>query len=77
MTSRTTLIYVTKRYQLVCNITRPVNRGGEATPRKIFASPGKMCWTYFETIGHSLKIFSPSQKTLRPPWCPKLVMGLV
>jgi len=26
-----------------------------------------MCWTYVEAIGHSLNIFSPSQKTLRPP----------
>jgi len=29
-----------------------------------------MCWTYFETIGHSLKIFSLSQKTLRPSGIP-------
>ena len=35
-----------------------------------------MGWTYFETIGHSLKKISPSQKTLPPPWCPKLDTGL-
>jgi len=35
-----------------------------------------MCWTSFKTIGLSSKIFRPSQKTLRPSWCPKLVTGL-
>jgi len=29
-----------------------------------------MCWTYFKTIGHSLKNLGPSQKTLRPPGVP-------
>jgi len=29
-----------------------------------------MCWTYFVTIGHRLKILSPSQKTLRPSGVP-------
>ena len=38
--------------------------------------PWKMCWTQFKTIGHSLKNLGPSQKTLRPTWCPKLVVGL-
>jgi len=28
-------------------------------------------------IGHSLKNVGPSQKTLRPTLCPKLVTGLV
>jgi len=32
-----------------------------------------MCWTSFKTIGHSSKILGPSQKTLRPSWCPTLV----
>jgi len=36
-----------------------------------------MCLTQFETIEHSLKNVGPSQKTLRPSWCPKLVTGLV
>jgi len=36
-----------------------------------------MCWTQFKTIGYSLKNVGPSQKTLRPTWCPKLVTGLV
>jgi len=42
-----------------------------------YPPPGKMCWTYFETIGHSLKNLSPSQKNLRPSWCLKLVTGLL
>ena len=29
-----------------------------------------MCWTYFKAVGHCLKNFSPSQKTLRPPGVP-------
>jgi len=36
------------------------NQGGESPLRKIFAPTGKMCWTYFETIAHSLKDLSPS-----------------
>ena len=46
--------------------TRPVTRGGaeEASP------PRETC------VGHNLKNLGPSQKTLRPAWCPKLVMGL-
>jgi len=31
----------------------------------------------FKIIGHSSKNLGPSQKILRPSWCPKLVMGLV
>ena len=46
------------------------------SPRKIFAPTGKLCWACFETIGHNLKNLGPSQKTLRPPWCPKLVTGV-
>jgi len=42
---------------------RPVTRG-ENPPRNIF-SPGKMCWTQFKNIGHSLNILGPSRKT--PP----------
>ena len=56
--------------------TRPVTRRG-APLEKFSPSPGKMCWTYFKAIGHSFTKFSPSQKTLRPPWCPKLVTGLL
>ena len=55
--------------------TRPVTRGGEA-PLEKFRPAGKMCWTYSETIVHSLKNLSPCEKTLRPPWCPKVVTGL-
>jgi len=51
-------------------------RGGEAPHRNIFASPGKMFWTKFKSIGYSLKNLSPSQTTLRPLWRPKLVTGL-
>ena len=32
--------------------------------------------TQLESIGHSSKYLDHSQKTLRPPWCPKLVTGL-
>jgi len=28
-------------------------------------------------VGHSSKSLGPSQKTLRPTWCPKLVTGLL
>jgi len=48
-------------------ITRPVTRraqGGEAPSRKIFALPGKMGWTCFETIGHNLK----QKKRFAPAW---------
>ena len=69
---------VRKKTFVFCDYKSPqaCNQGGEASPRKIFASPGKMRWTYFETIGRSLKTLSSSQKTFRPPWCPKLVTGL-
>jgi len=36
------------------------NQGCESPLRKVFAPTGKMCWTYFETIAHSLKNLSPS-----------------
>jgi len=29
-----------------------------------------MCWTYFKTIGHSLKIWDPPRKLFPPFWCP-------
>jgi len=51
-------------------------QGGRSPPHKIFRLPGKTCWTKFKTIGHSSNIFGPSQKTLRTPWCPKLVTCL-
>ena len=51
--------------------------GRAKPPRKFFSSPGKICWTSFKTIGHSSKKLGPSQKTLRPSWCPKLVTGLL
>jgi len=49
---------------------RPVT-GGE---QEAFRPPGKMCWTWFKTIGHSLKNWAP-QKTFCPTRCPKLVTG--
>jgi len=55
-------------------ITRPVTRGGS---RRGEVPPGKMFWTKFKSIGHSVKNLSPSHKTLRHPWRPKLVTGLV
>jgi len=57
--------------------TRPITRG---PLKKLFAPLGKMCWTYFKlfkTIGHSFKKLRPSQKTLRPTWCPKLIADLI
>ena len=46
--------------------TRPVTRGGaEASP------PRETC------VGHNLKNLGPSQKTLRPAWCPKAGYGPV
>jgi len=55
---------------------RPVTRGEGAKPTHLFVPPGKIGWAYLKTIGHSLKSLGPSQKTLRHPWCPKLVTGL-
>jgi len=53
------------------------NQGGEPTLEN-FSSPLE------KYVGYSLKIldivqknFGPSQKTLRPSWCPKLVTGLI
>jgi len=51
-------------------------QGGEAPVGIFFVSPGKTCRTKFKTIGHSSKIFGSSQKTLRAPWCRKLVTCL-
>jgi len=36
-----------------------------------------MFWTKFKSIERSVKNLSPSQKTLRPTWRPKLVTGLI
>ena len=42
--------------------------GGAKPPlEKLFVPNGKLCWTWFKIIGHSLKTLGPSQKTLRPP----------
>ena len=51
---------------------RPVTKGsaGGRSPTKFFVPPGKC-------VGHSVKNLGPSQKTLCPTWCPKLVTGLV
>jgi len=46
------------------------SQGGLRPPCKNFR-PLEKCF------GHSVKYLGPSQKTLRPPWCPKLVMGLL
>jgi len=55
----------------------PGGRKGANPPRKNFALPEKKCWTWFKSIGHSSKNLGPSQKTLRPSWCPKLVTSLI
>jgi len=49
-------------------VHRPVTRRGKAPLRKNFAPTRKICWTYFESIGHSLKNLSPFRK-LFAPWC--------
>jgi len=69
---------VRKKTFVLCDYKSPqaCDQGGGTSPKKIFAYPGKMCWTYFETIGRSLKNLSPSQKTFLPPRYPKLVTGL-
>ena len=59
--------------------SRPVTRGtqGASLPRKVFSPPGKMCWTLFETIGHSSKNLGPLRKPFATPaWCLKLFTGL-
>jgi len=60
-TKSTGKISCINRCTINCVKGRPVTRNQEGR-----SPSGKMCLTYFETIGHSLKIFSPSQKTLRP-----------
>ena len=57
-------------------ITRGEGRRGRIPPRNFFSPPGKMCWTYFKTIGHSLKKCVPLSENSSLPWCPKLVTGL-
>ena len=49
---------------------------GAKPPLENLLPPGKICWTYFESIEHSLENLGHSQKTLRPTWCLKLVTGL-
>ena len=52
--------------------------GAAKPPLQTFSpSPEKICWALLKTIGHSLKNLGPSQKTLRHPWCHKLVTGLI
>jgi len=53
-------------------VHRPVTNGAQGS----FAPPGKMIWTKFKSIGHSVKALSPSQKLFAPPWRPKLVTSL-
>jgi len=52
--------------------TLPLARNQEGrSPLKIFSPLLEKC------VRHSLKNLVPSQKTLRPTWCPKLVTGLL
>jgi len=46
-------------------------QGGEASLENFSPPILEKC------VGHSLKNLGPSQKNLRPPYCPKLVTGLV
>jgi len=43
-------------------VHRPVTNGAQGS----FAPPGKMIWTKFKSIGHSVKALSPSQKLFAP-----------
>jgi len=52
------------------------SQGGFAPLENFPPPPEKMSRPKFKSIGHSAKNLSPSQKTLCPPWCPKLVTGL-
>jgi len=49
---------------------------GAFLPLKNFSPPLEKCVGYSLKLGKSFKILGPSQKTLRSPWCPKLVAGL-
>jgi len=51
--------------------SRPVTRGGSETHLKKFSPPLEKC------VGDNFKNVGPSQKTLRLPWCPKVVTVLV
>ena len=46
-------------------------------PLEKFSPPWKNVLDIVLTIGHSSKNLGPSEKTLRPSWCPKLVTGLI
>jgi len=55
---------------LIRHHSRPVTRGFSPPPQKNFPPPLEKC------VGYSLKNLGPSQRTLRPSWCSKLVTGL-
>ena len=58
-----------KQYEKNCLCFKQAcNYRGQAS-LNFFRPPGN--W-----VGHGLKHLGPSQKTLHPPWCPKLVTGL-
>jgi len=59
------------------NTSKQARNQGAKAPRKFYSPPGKLHWTWFKTIGHGSINLRPSQKTLRPSWCPKLVAGLL
>jgi len=45
---------------------RPVTRGAMPPLKSISPAPGKMCWTLFKTIAHSLKYFVLSENSSPP-----------
>ena len=63
-------------YKIERNNRLPLKSGTGRAPMENFRPPGKMCWRYFKTIGHCLKIWSLS-KNSSTPWCLKLVTGLL
>ena len=69
------LVYVKVK---LCDLARNQGgRRGRSPPYKIFLLLWKNVLSIVENYWrHSLKNLGPSQKTLRHPWCPKLVTGL-
>ena len=45
--------------------------GASPALEKFSPPPGKMCWTWFKTIGHSSKIWTPLRKLFTPPGVPR------
>jgi len=77
--TRATILGSPVIFVLGTNITGDPNwdAGGEKPPNKIFRPPWKNVFDIVKNYWTWFKNFGPSQKTLRPAWCPKLVTGLL